>query len=48
MEDVEGDTKYGCKTMPIVWGLNASKIYTAVWMTILAIALLVLQIYVLQ
>jgi len=48
MEDVEGDRKYGCKTMPIVWGINASKIYTAVWMTILVIALLVLQVYVLQ
>lgn len=48
MEDVEGDRKYGCKTMPIVWGINASKIYTAVWMTILAITLLVLQVYVLQ
>ena len=34
--------------MPIVWGINASKIYTAVWITILAITLLLLQIYVLQ
>lgn len=25
MEDVEGDTKYGCKTMPIVIGIKASK-----------------------
>jgi 4-hydroxybenzoate polyprenyltransferase len=48
MEDVEGDRKFGCKTMPIIWGINASKIYTAVWMTILGIALLVLQVYVLQ
>lgn len=48
MEDVEGDRKFGCKTMPIVWGINASKIYTAVWMTILGIAVLVLQVYVLQ
>ncbi len=48
MEDVEGDRKYGCKTLPIVWGINASKIYTAVWMTILSITLLVLQVYVLQ
>lgn len=48
MEDVDGDMRFGCKTMPIVWGINASKIYTAVWMTILGIALLVLQVYVLQ
>ena len=48
MEDMEGDRRFGCRTMPIVWGINASKIYTAVWMTILGIALLVLQVYVLQ
>jgi 4-hydroxybenzoate polyprenyltransferase len=48
MEDIEGDRKYGCRTMPIVWGLNASKIYTAVWLIILIISLLVLQVYVLQ
>lgn len=48
MEDINGDIKYGCKTMPIVWGINASKIYSTIWITILALALLVLQIYVLQ
>ena len=26
MEDMEGDRRYGCKTMPIVWGLNATKV----------------------
>jgi len=25
MEDMEGDRKYGCRTMPILWGVNASK-----------------------
>jgi 4-hydroxybenzoate polyprenyltransferase len=48
MEDVEGDSKYGCKTMPIAWGFNASKIYVAVWLTILILALSVLMIYMLQ
>lgn len=48
MEDVEGDRRYGCKTMPIVWGFNASKIYVAVWLVILILALLVLMIYMLQ
>ncbi len=48
MEDIDGDMRFGCRTMPIVWGINASKIYTAVWMTILGIALLVFQMYVLQ
>ena len=27
MEDMEGDAKYGCKTMPIVWGIPASKVF---------------------
>jgi 4-hydroxybenzoate polyprenyltransferase len=47
MEDIEGDRKYGCRTMPIVWGINASKIYTAVWLIILVISLIALQVYVL-
>ena len=48
MEDVEGDRKYGCRTMPIVWGMNASKVFVAVWIIVLVAALLILQIYVLQ
>ncbi len=30
-----GDERYGCRTMPIVWGVNATKVYIAVWMIIL-------------
>ena len=48
MEDMEGDRKYGCKTMPIVWGLNASKVFVAVWLVVLIITLLIVQVYVLQ
>ena len=48
MEDMEGDRKYGCRTMPIVWGLNASKVFVAVWLIVLISALVILQIYVLQ
>lgn len=48
MEDVEGDRRYGCKTMPIVWGFNASKIYLAVWFMVLVLALIVVMIYMLQ
>jgi len=48
MEDVEGDLKYGCKTMPIVWGLPVAKVFTAVWIVVLIGALLAIQIYVLQ
>lgn len=48
IEDMEGDARYGCRTMPIVWGVNASKVYIAVWMTILVAILVVVQAYVLQ
>ncbi len=48
MEDIEGDRRYGCKTMPIVWGVNASKIYVATWMTMLILALGLMTIYMLQ
>lgn len=48
IEDLRGDEKYGCKTMPVVWGVNGTKIYIAVWITILIAMLVIVQIYVLQ
>jgi 4-hydroxybenzoate polyprenyltransferase len=48
MEDMPGDEKYGCRTMPIVWGVNATKVYVAVWLIVLIAVLIVLQVYVLQ
>jgi len=48
MEDMEGDRRYGCHTMPIVWGVIATKVFTAVWLSVLIIALIVVQIYALN
>ena len=48
MEDVEGDRRYGCKTMPIVWGNNATKVFVAVWLVVLIAILSLLQVYALQ
>ena len=48
MEDMPGDSKYNCKTMPIVWGVNATKVYVAVWLVVLMAVLVILQVYVLQ
>ena len=48
MEDIEGDLKYGCTTMPIVWGLPASKVFTGVWIVVLAGLVTAIQIYVVQ
>lgn len=48
MEDVEGDRRYGCRTMPIAWGINASKVFVAVWLVVLIAILSLLQFYALQ
>jgi 4-hydroxybenzoate polyprenyltransferase len=48
MEDLPGDQKFGCHTMPIAWGVNATKVYTAVWLVVLIAALVIVQVYVLQ
>ena len=48
IEDMEGDAKYGCKTMPIVWGVPASKMFVAVWIIVLTGGSIVVQFYVLQ
>ena len=48
IEDMPGDARYGCRTMPIVWGANATKVYIAVWMIILISMLVIVQVYVLQ
>lgn len=48
MEDMHGDAKYGGRTMPIVWGVNATKVYVAVWLIVLIALLVTLQVYVLQ
>lgn len=48
MEDREGDAKYGCKTMPILWGLNATKVYVAVWLIVLLAVVIISQVYVTQ
>jgi 4-hydroxybenzoate polyprenyltransferase len=48
MEDLNGDIKYGCRTMPIVWGIPVSKVFTGVWIVVLAGLVVALQIYVIQ
>lgn len=48
MEDLEGDARYGCKTLPIISGIRTTKIYTTIWVVVLTGSLLVLQLYILQ
>ena len=45
MEDMTGDEKYGCRTMPVVWGVPASKVFAGVWLLVLILAVLVLFVY---
>jgi 4-hydroxybenzoate polyprenyltransferase len=48
MEDMEGDERYGCRTMPIKWGVPATKVFTAVWLIVLIAVLAIVQFYVLR
>ena len=48
IEDMAGDSKYGCRTMPIVWGVHVSKVFAATWLIVLIAALCIIQFYVLQ
>lgn len=42
MEDLKGDTTYGCKTLPIVWGIPKTKV--ALYLTILFFSIAVVLI----
>jgi 4-hydroxybenzoate polyprenyltransferase len=47
LEDMPGDAKYGCKTMPIKWGVNAAKVFAATWLVVLVTILVIVMVYVL-
>lgn len=48
IEDMAGDAKYGCRTMPIAWGVLVAKIFVSTWLVVLIAALGFIQFYVLQ
>ncbi len=45
MEDMHGDALYKCKTMPIEWGIPATKVFVAVWIVVCIAALVIVQLY---
>lgn len=45
LEDMEGDAKYKCKTMPIQWGVPATKVFIAVWLVVCIALLVIVQLY---
>ena len=48
MEDVEGDRRYGCRTMPIIWGIQVTKLVTSIFMVFLLALMLLALIYIIQ
>lgn len=48
VEDMAGDARYGCRTMPIVWGVHVSKVFAGTWLVVLGAALVIVFGYVLQ
>lgn len=48
IEDMPGDAKYGCRTMPVVWGIHVSKVFISTWLVVLIASLGIIQFYVLQ
>lgn len=48
IEDMEGDDKYGCRTLPLVWGIPAARIFCGVWLTVLIATLLIIAFYAFQ
>jgi 4-hydroxybenzoate polyprenyltransferase len=45
LEDMEGDRMYDCNTMPIAWGVPATKVFVAVWIVVTIAALAIVQLY---
>ncbi len=48
MEDVEGDRRESCRTLPIRFGTNASKVFTGNWVVMLITMIVITLVYVLQ
>lgn len=43
MEDWKGDNSFGCRTLPIVWGIRKTKVLLYVFLVLFAISVLVLN-----
>lgn len=44
LEDMEGDEKFGCTTLPIKWGLRPTKVYISVWLIVVIAILFIIQL----
>ncbi len=43
IQDIEGDEKVGCKTMPVVWGIEKAKYFVVFLIMILIVSIIFLQ-----
>lgn len=48
VEDMEGDRRYGCRTLPIVWGIGVARFIALVWVSLLLLLLVGVLVYLLQ
>lgn len=48
LEDMRGDAALHCETMPISWGVPATKVYIGVWLVVTICAVSIILIYALQ
>lgn len=48
IEDIEGDRRNGCQTLPIAMGISSAKMFVAIWLIILIAVLIITQVYVMQ
>ena len=48
IEDVEGDARYACNTLPIAWGIRSAKVFAGVWLVVLLAVLVIVLYYVVQ
>jgi 4-hydroxybenzoate polyprenyltransferase len=45
LEDMHGDAQFGCKTMPIEWGVPVAKMFAGVWISVAAAGLIIISLY---
>ena len=48
IEDIRGDRRYGCRTLPVAAGINAAKTYVLVWLAVLLGTVVIMQVYAAQ
>lgn len=48
VEDLEGDRRYGCKTLPILWGIPLTRLFIFSWVVVQLVLVFIVMVYLLQ